>query len=90
MVTQLTHEQHAILEQHGDKPMPLVDPADQKVYFLVPEICSSDSLRYSMMMPSMFARPTTLNPKSLGRLVGTIPRWMYTTTTSRRGPSKAC
>ncbi len=35
MATQLTHEQHAILEQHGDKPMPFVDPVDQKVYFLV-------------------------------------------------------
>lgn len=35
MATQLTHEQHVLLEQHGDKPMPLVDPVDQKVYFLV-------------------------------------------------------
>ena len=35
MATQLTHEQHEKLEQHGDKPMPVVDPVDQKVYFLV-------------------------------------------------------
>ena len=31
----VVHEQHAILVQHGDKPMPVVDPVDQKVYFLV-------------------------------------------------------
>jgi hypothetical protein len=35
MPTQLTMEQHADLEQHGDKPVPVVDPVNQKVYFLV-------------------------------------------------------
>ncbi len=35
MKSQLTHQQHAELEQHGDKPMPVLDPVDQKVYFLV-------------------------------------------------------
>lgn len=35
MATQLTLQQHAELEQHGDKPMPVLDPVDQKVYFLV-------------------------------------------------------
>ena len=35
MAMQLTHEQHEELEQHGDQPMPVFDPVDQKVYFLV-------------------------------------------------------
>ena len=35
MATQLTPQQHADLEQHGDKPMQILDPIDQKVYFLV-------------------------------------------------------
>ena len=30
MQTQLTHDQHAIPEQHGDAPMPVVDPFDKK------------------------------------------------------------
>ena len=35
MATRLTPQQHADLEQHGHKPMPVVDPIDQKVYFIV-------------------------------------------------------
>ena len=35
MSTKLTTEQHAELEQHGNKPMPVLDPVNQKVYFLV-------------------------------------------------------
>jgi hypothetical protein len=35
MATQLTTEQHADLELHGSKPMPIFDPVDQKIYFLV-------------------------------------------------------
>lgn len=36
MATQLTLQQHDDLTQHGKKPMPVIDPVDQKVYFLVP------------------------------------------------------
>ena len=36
MATRLTPEQHADLEQHGRKPMQVIDPIDQKVYFIVP------------------------------------------------------
>ena len=35
MATRLTPEQHADLEQHGHQPMPVIDPVDQKIYFLV-------------------------------------------------------
>jgi len=35
MGTKLTIEQHAELEQHGNTPMPVLDPINQKVYFLV-------------------------------------------------------
>ena len=35
MAALLTDELHADLERHGGKPMPVVDPIDQKVYFLV-------------------------------------------------------
>ena len=36
MATRLTPEQHADLEHHGRKPMQVIDPIDQKVYFIVP------------------------------------------------------
>ena len=35
MPIQLTPAQHADLEQHGDSPMPVVDPISQKAYVLV-------------------------------------------------------
>ena len=36
MTANLTIEQHAELEQHGNQPMPILDPVNQKTYFLVP------------------------------------------------------
>lgn len=36
MVTQLTFEQRRELEQHGNQPVPVVDPVTNAVYFLVP------------------------------------------------------
>lgn len=36
MTTLLTPEQHLQLEQHGDKPVPMLDPVNQKAYVLVP------------------------------------------------------
>lgn len=36
MVTQLTSEQRRELEQHGNQPVPVVDPVTNAVYFLVP------------------------------------------------------
>ena len=36
MVTQLTSEQRQDLEQHGNHPVPVVDPVTNAVYFLVP------------------------------------------------------
>ncbi len=35
MPTLLTPEQHNDLKQHGDKPMPVIDPVTQKVYVLM-------------------------------------------------------
>jgi len=35
MPLQLTHHQHVDLEQHGDKPMPVIDPVNQRAYMLV-------------------------------------------------------
>lgn len=37
MPTLLTPEQHSELEQHGDQPVPVLDPVNQKLYFLVPD-----------------------------------------------------
>lgn len=35
MSSQLTNELHAALKKHGAKPMPVTDPVDGKLYFLV-------------------------------------------------------
>lgn len=36
MMTKLTSEQRGDLQQHGNKPVPVVDPETNAVYFLVP------------------------------------------------------
>ena len=35
MSIQLTPAQHADLEQHGNTPMPVIDPVNQKAYVLI-------------------------------------------------------